>query len=191
MSLMLLGILNSQASGGGAGAYDLLETTTLTSSASSVTFSGLGSYSDYAHLQIRAVVRESSGAGGYTNSELTLNGDTGSNYSWHYLDGQGSSVSSVGYGSQPNVRLQSFSPGDGSPSGIFGAGVIDILDFNNASKNSTVRALHGALTSTNKGIFLTSGAWYNTDAITSINFAIGANSWVAGCRFSLYGIKGA
>ena len=185
-----LGLLGG-AAGGGGGAYDLLETTTLSSSASSVTFSGLGSYSDYAHLQIRAVVRESSGAGGYTNSQLTLNGDTGSNYSWHYMGGQGSSVSSVGYGTQPNVRLQSFAPGDGSPSGIFGAGVIDILDFNNGSKNSTVRALHGAITSTNNGIFLTSGAWFNTDAITSINFAIGSNSWVAGCRFSLYGIKGA
>ena len=191
MSFMLLGILNSQAAGGGGGAYDLLETTTLATSASSVTFSGLGSYSDYAHLQIRAVVRESSGAGGYTNSQLTLNADTGSNYSWHYLDGQGSSVSSVGYGSQPNVRLQSFSPGDGSPAGVFGSGVIDILDFNNGSKNSTVRALHGALTSTNKGIFFTSGAWYDTAAVTSISFAIGDNSWVAGSRFSLYGIKGA
>ena len=38
------------------GAYDLLETTTLTSSASSVTFSGLGSYTDYKHLQIRMVI---------------------------------------------------------------------------------------------------------------------------------------
>jgi hypothetical protein len=33
-------------------AFDLLETTTLTTSASSVTFSGLGAYSDYKHLQI-------------------------------------------------------------------------------------------------------------------------------------------
>jgi hypothetical protein len=37
MSFMLLGILNAQAAGGGgAGAFDLLETTTLATSASSV-----------------------------------------------------------------------------------------------------------------------------------------------------------
>jgi hypothetical protein len=140
-------------------------------------------------LQVRAVVRESSAAAGYTNSELRFNGDTGSNYSWHYLAGYGSSVLSTDAPNQPNVRLQSFAPGDGSPSGVFGVGVIDILDFASTSKNKTVRALHGALTSTNTGIALTSGAWYNTGAVTSINFAIGSNSFLAGTRFSLYGVK--
>jgi hypothetical protein len=171
---------------------DFLEEVVLTTSASSVTFSGLASYATagYKHLQIRAVVRESSAAVGYTNSELRFNGDTGSNYSWHYLAGKGSSVLSTDAPNQPNVRLQSFAPGDGSPSGVFGAGVIDILDFASTSKNKTVRALHGALTSTNTGIHLTSGAWYNTGAVTSINFAIGSNSFLAGTRFSLYGSKG-
>ena len=42
------------------GSFDLLETTTLSTSASSVTFSGLGAYSDYKHLQIRSVARDRS-----------------------------------------------------------------------------------------------------------------------------------
>ena len=189
MSLIPFGFWAASGAGGGAGAFDLLETTTLATSASSVTFSGLGAYSDYKHLQVRAIARESSATAGYTSSQLTFNSDTGSNYSWHYLQGYGSGIISTDAPNQPNVRLQGFAPGDGSPSGVFGVGVIDILDFASTSKNKTVRVLQGALTSTNTAIALTSGAWYNTGAVTSINFAIGSNSFLAGTRFSLYGVK--
>jgi hypothetical protein len=42
MSFMLLGILNSQAAGGGGGAFDLLETTTLTGTQNNISFTGWG-----------------------------------------------------------------------------------------------------------------------------------------------------
>ena len=64
--------------------FDLLETTTLTSNASSVSFSGLDAYSDYKHLQLRINGKFSSSV------RLQLNGDTGSSYSWHQIYGDGS-----------------------------------------------------------------------------------------------------
>jgi hypothetical protein len=190
MSFMLLGILNAQVSGGGAGAFDLLETTTLASSASSVTFSGLDAYSDYKHLQIRAVERFD-GAFSTTSTELIFNGDTSNSYSQHKLEGDGSSVSSDNKTNQDNIDLET-TPRANADSGIFSSRVIDILDFSSTNKNTTVRCLAGLVAPniSRTRVYLISGAYYSTDAITSLTFqpALSAN-YIAGTRFSLYGVK--
>ena len=183
---MLLGILNSQAAGGGGAAYDLLETTTLTSSASSVTFSGLGSYSDYAHLQIRAVTRNS---GAFTGGivDFILNSDTGANYSDHYLKGESGSVTSSGGISQNDVAIGDGAGGSNGAS-QFSTFVADFLDFSSGSKNTTIRSLSGLAASGRNIVSLRSGLYNSTDAITSIAFSDSAN-FVSGTRFSIYGIK--
>jgi len=185
MSFMLLGILNSQAAGGGAGAYDLLETTTLTSSASSVTFSGLGSYSNYAHLQVRYTMRLDSAFDGGTLL-YRLNSDSGSNYARHQLIGSGSSVLSQ---ASTTFNQAGYGIGGGAPANIFGTGVIDFLDFSSTAKNTTLRSLSGRVGAADS-ILLTSSLWNNTAAVTSLEL-YASNDLVSGCRFSLYGIKGA
>jgi len=187
MSLMLLGILNSQAAGGGGGAYDLLETTTLTSSASSVTFSGLGSYSDYAHLQIRLIARGNRSAT-IADTLLQINGDTGSNYAKHALFGTGSSVGSFGTASTSNIQI-GITPASTNTANLFGPSVVDILDFNSTSKNKTVRSLFGNAGSTSF-IGFYSGLWADTEAVTSLLIYPQANDFIAGSRFSLFGLKG-
>mgnify|MGYP003645637262 FL=1 len=57
MTPLPLGILALAGVTGGGAAYELLETTTLNSGASSITFSGLSAYSDFKHLQIRGTQR--------------------------------------------------------------------------------------------------------------------------------------
>jgi len=186
VSFTLLGILNSQAAAaGGAGAYDLLETTVLASSASSVTFTGLGSYSDYTHLQIRYVTQATS----TSDIFLRMNADTGSNYAYHWLQGTGSTVSSVGASSQNHIRVFG---ADANPGGdVFAPGVIDILDFSSSSKNTTTRTLAGRNATANR-IFLLSGLYNDTSAVTSISLTEGSTgNFVTGSRFSLYGIKAA
>jgi len=178
------------ASGGGAVlAYDLLETTTLTSSASSVTFSSLGSYSDYAHLQIRAVIKTDR-AGNLDNLIGRLNGDTGTNYSRHYLYGNGSSVGSAS--STPVDRMyMGRLPGDRT-AGSFSPTIIDILDFSSSAKNTTLRTLNGNLDGTYATeIYFTGNAWFDTDPVTSIELYGNSSNLDTGTRFSLYGIKGA
>jgi len=160
--------------------YDLLETTTLTSSASSVTFSGLGSYTDYKHLQIRYLSRTNDiydTFGIYLNSTNAVRG--------HELRGTGSSVTSS---ARTNSRITENAK-NSDPANAFAAGIIDILDFSDTSKNTTIRAISGdGIDKVELG-----SALYNfTAAITEIKFDIdvGSGSFVTGSRFSLFGVKG-
>jgi len=194
MSLILLGILNSQvAAAGGAAAYDLLETQTLGTAAASVTFTGLDAYSDYQHLQVRMLTR-STATGTNQNGRIFFNGDetfSGGNYYTHYLEGSGSSVSSSGGNYSGPFQL----PGDNIlPLQMFSATVVDILDFSSSNKNTTMRSLNGWPGSSGGGavnrIYLRSTLWNNTNAVTSMKIA-DATGFRIGSRFSLYGIKGA
>ncbi len=191
MSLIPLGFW--AASGGqaaGAGAYDLLETTILTSSASSVTFSSLGDYSDYKHLQIRAVGRIST-AINYTAAYMKFNGDSASNYSAHELVGTGSSVSSGGQANATQPFIWRVA-GANATSGSFGAALIDILDAFSTTKYKTVRSLSGGhyINASNPAIIqLTSSNWRSTSATNSLEFQSASGDFVAGPRISLYGVK--
>jgi hypothetical protein len=165
---------------------DFLEEVVLTSSSSSVTFSGLGAYAaDYKHLQIRAVARMS-----FANAERSLvlrfNSDTSSNYNNHGLYSSGSSVASY-YFADTYIGVGSFSAANAT-AGSFGAGVIDVLDAYATSKNTTIRTFTGAATTPQ--ISLRSGLWRNTAALTSITLLDPTSDLVAGSRFSLYGSKG-
>jgi len=177
-----------------AGAFDLLETTTLTSSASSVTFSGLDSYTDYKHLQIRFVARNSSlSDNGVAFMGMTLNGDAGTNYSWHSLTGNGSTVASSSSSNVNTMTLAKLPPRPDYPA--FASGVIDILDFSNSSKNTTIRTLSGNARRNLNTVVIDeiaeySGSWRNTNAVTSITLASAGSPLYTNSRFSLYGIKG-
>ena len=187
MSFMLLGILNAQATGGGAGAFDLLETTTLASSASSVTFTGLDAYSDYKHLQIRAIGR-SDKASDSDYIKVFFNADSAANYSAHRLAGTGSSVISSGYGST-SFPDGSYFPAASNTSNIFGVSVIDFLDFSSSNKNTTLRASNGFAGSAGNYVALHSSGWFNSSAVTSLSLNLNSSNFIAGSRFSLYGVK--
>jgi hypothetical protein len=182
MSLIPLGFW--AASGGGAGGtdFDLLETTVLASAVSSVTFTSLSSYTDYKHLQVRAVIGGTSGTGAQ-NLAMEIN-DSPFNTS-HWLMGNGSSVVSGKSVDSNVIRMNQIVP---TGSGEFGAAVIDILDFNNANKRGTIRGLGGHSASTNR-ITLGSGFEYlSASAINKIVFKSNENFSIA-TRFSIYGVK--
>jgi hypothetical protein len=191
MSLMLLGILNSQAAGGGGGAYDLLETTISNGSTNSITFSSINTLAaDYTHLQLRMITRYQNTTNSLQRNSVRLNGDSGSNYSVHTLLGDGSTVTSTAFTSTNRFILEEQLPGNGTTTGIFGAAVIDILDFASTSKNTTMRSLHGAVAGSENAIALASSAYLSTNAVTSIEITSLNDSWVSGSRFSLFGLKG-
>jgi hypothetical protein len=189
MSPLPLGIL-ALSGAGAAGAYDLLETQILTSTAASVEFTGLGSYSDYKHLQIRAVVQSTWPVDAMINCNIRVNSDSGSNYAQHYLLGDGSSVTSSFRTSSDSVTLDESvvaSSGD-----AFAAFITDILDFANTNKYKTFRTLAGGNTD-DSDISLQSGLWMNTNAITSLEITPQQSptyGFAVGSRLSLYGIRG-
>jgi len=192
MSFILLGILNSQAeAAGGAPAYDLLETTIVSgTTTSAVSFTGLGSYTDYKHLQVRMLVSGDPGDPGANSTVLTLNNDVGANYSSHQLHGDGSSARSRAEVSDTNIRLYQFEERAGD-NNVFGSAILDFLDFSNSNKNTTVRWLGGVnpASASDNRVTLGSGLYMNTNAITSITFT-SQDDFVPDSRFSLYGIKG-
>ena len=92
-------------------------------------------------MQIRFVAKTNR-SGSVDIVIMTLNGDTGSNYSWHSLGGNGSAVESTAGSSQVKINTVGVTAASAT-SGAMGAGVLDILDFANTSKNTTVRGLGG------------------------------------------------
>jgi hypothetical protein len=184
--LIPFGILSAAGIGSD---YELIESQILGSTAASITFSSLGAYSAvYKHLQLRLMAR-SNGPFGDDAIRLRLNADTGANYSYHVLGGNGSTVTSGAATGQTGTFPVQIA-GSSSAANIFGGGVIDILDAYSSTKNTTVRALSG-LTGAANLILLRSGAWLNTASITTIGLTpIDGSTFNVGSRFSLYGIKG-
>jgi hypothetical protein len=173
--------------------YELITTTILGTTAASITFSGLAAYASiYKHLQIRAVVRSDRAGLDRDLFYGRLNGDTGNNYSAHSLVGPGNAVVSFNAIPTSVFELFSYLPAATSTSGEFGAYVLDLLDAYSTSKNKTIRGLSsGTIRSSESGIILTSGVWRNTNAVTeAVLFSGTSNSFIAGSRFSLYGIRG-
>jgi hypothetical protein len=187
MTLSALGIFSAAGAGGVAGDYELISTSIISgTSTTSVVFDVSTLASTYRHLQIRALARTSS-TSAFLN--LRLNGDSASNYGWHLLRGDGSSVTSAAGSSQPEIFLPR-TTGSSETANTFGAYVVDILDSFSTTKNKTIRNLSGSSSSPYSEITLTSGHWRNTASLTSVTFLAGGGNLVAGSRFSLYGIRG-
>lgn len=183
----ILGIWASQ--GRVQGDFESIATVTVGAGGSStVTFSSIPS--TYKHLQIRGICRT-------TRSDLqdgikvNFNSDTGNNYSWHYLRGDGSLTGAGAFTSVGNICASFDLVGANAGSNIFGGFIIDILDYSNTNKNKTTRTLAGADLNGSGSIGLCSGLWQSTSAINSITLAPywGAFNWVQNSQFALYGCK--
>jgi hypothetical protein len=187
--LIPFGVLS--AAGAGGKTYELIESAILSTTTSSVTFSSLATYaSTYKHLQVRIVARTDNAD---TNDAIGMrfNADSGANYDFHQLVGNGTSVTSSAL---INITRSGYGVGAGATAGasIFGSSVLDILDVY-AAKNKTVRTLGGLFVAADAArvIFLRSTAWRNTSSVTSLTFnPVTGSNFVAGTRISLYGIRG-
>jgi len=170
------------------GDYESIQTYTVgAGGASDITFSSIPS--TFTHLQVRAIARSTT-AGTLDNAQLQFNLDTGSNYKSHFLYGTGSSAAAGVSGGTTNI-LAGRVTGATSGGSIFGTLIIDILDYKNTNKNTTVRTLTGWDGNGSGEIFFESGLWINTAAVTAIRlFPTAATNWVQYSQFSLYGIQG-
>ena len=159
------------------------------SGASSITFSNIPQ--NYEHLQVRLIVRTDRAADTQDAVNMRFNSDTGSNYSWHYISGNGSSVTSGAGSSASLIFNAAIGTAASATSGIFGVSFIDILDYKNTNKYKTTRSLTGQDINGGGVCQFFSGNWMNTSAITTITFTpnIGTNM-VQYSQFALYGIRG-
>jgi len=168
--------------------YESIATVTVGSGGSStVTFSSIPS--TYTHLQLRAIARCNRSGLGQAGCRIRFNSDTGSNYAFHQLYGNGSLAGSEGYSSQTEMNLGEL-PAATAPANTFGVVLLDILDYANTDKYKVMREI-GANDRNGAGqIGYNSGLWLNTNAITSITLFETVSSWIEYSSFALYGIKG-
>lgn len=188
----LLNNIAALLSGVGAAAatsYESIATVTVgAGGSSSISFTSIPS--TYKHLQVRGIAR-STRAQTADYIALQLNSDTGSNYSYHGLQGDGSTAAAFGFGTQTFMDVERAAAATASAN-VFGVFVFDILDYANTSKYKTMRNLGGFDNNGSGEIYLTSGSWQNTNAITTITLKtqLGTSNFAQYSTVALYGIKG-
>ncbi len=158
--------------------YEKIATTTLGSSAATVTFSSIsGAYTDL------VLITNSATGTNDIDMYIQVNGDTGSNYSWTRITGNGTSAaSSRASSSNLGYRVGNMS---GSNVGQNNA----IIQFQNYSNTTTYKTILSRSNNPSLLIELFVGLWRSTSAITQIEIKAQASySFSIGSTFTLYGI---
>jgi hypothetical protein len=167
--------------------YESIATVLLSGNQSTVTFSSIPS--TYKHLQLRWTAKTDRAD---TDDVVLMqfNSDAGSNYAWHWLRGNGSAAIASATANASNIAIQYGASGNSGATNTFGNAVMDILDYGSTSKYKTVRSLQGFDLNGSGWIYLESGLWQSTSAITSIvlDQQYGSN-FTQYSSFALYGIK--
>ena len=168
------------------GSYDAIGTATVGSGGqSTITFSSIPG--TYKHLQIRAIAKDSQASSSHS-LRIQFNSDTGSNYTYHAVIGDGSSASAGALTSQTNL-FPGFVMGT-TGTNVFAVSIHDILDYANTNKYKVIRTLSGVDNNGSGNMGLFSGLWINTNAITSITILPAASTnFTQYSQFDLYGIK--
>lgn len=167
------------------GDFESIQTYSSISGQNSITFSSIPQ--TFKHLQIRTSTLATTD--GYIESRV--NADSGSNYAWHILTGQGSATGASGQPSQTKLRITGFNNQMDTTNPY--VSITDILDYTNTNKYTTFRTLSGLDSNGAGDINLISGVWLNSAAVTSIEFFLSptsAKTFRTGSHIALYGIKG-
>jgi hypothetical protein len=160
--------------------YTPLATNTLSSNQASVTFSSIaGTYTDL------VLIVSSQQSPTFNTQYIRYNGDSGNNYSYTLISGNGSVVVSARV-SDNNAWYTGYY--GVPPTDSFGIEIYNIQNYSNSTTYKT------GLARTNRasgGVDATVGLWRNTAAITSITYGISGGTLVTGSTFTLYGIASA
>jgi hypothetical protein len=159
--------------------YIPIASQTLTSAASSVTFSAIPQ-------TFRDLIIVVSATGTVdVNIFMTLNGDTGSNYTSVRMFGTGSSALSSTDSARADWRISSNAVVSSTPTQNY---IIQVFDYAQTDKHKT--GLWRANSPT-AGVAAAAGRYASTSNVTSFSMTtLNANTYAAGSVFSLYGIEG-
>jgi hypothetical protein len=159
--------------------YELIDSTVLGSSSASVTFSSIPA--DYRDLVLVAEPEATTASAEEIRIELVINSDTGSNYSYVRMGGDGSSASSSS-GTLSWVLFNGF-----LADGERGIRIAQLMDYSATDKHTTLLVRDS---STDVGrVEATAVRWANTSAVTSVEVRTRSGNYAAGSTFYLYGIS--
>ncbi len=200
MSFMLLGILNSQAAGGGVpSSYDHITTTTLTSSTSQISVSlGANPYADYKHLRILFMSRSTRNDiidtvrirfNNQTASGYSFHGGRVENTDWSTGDSKGtffpyitlnktwaSQVNSNAW-TQMTLEFPNFRSTDMKPQVLFSGGGMAAPNNSSATQVKFGSGLNSNISA--------------SSVLSSVQFLMASDSFAAGTEVRIYGLKDA
>ena len=161
--------------------YEAISTTTISSSTATITLSSIpGTYTD---LVLITTAKTSNAA----DIWIRVNGDSGSNYSYAELDGNGTTVAASKASSQSNGLLLDWW---GTPS--TDNSHLCICQFNNYSSTVHHKTMLSRANRAASGVDFIQSKWSSTAAITSLTLRFsGGTTFEADTVVSLYGIKAA
>jgi hypothetical protein len=165
--------------------YTPLANLTLGSSAASVTFSSIPA--TYRDLIVVLNIR-STHSGDEDYALMRFNGDTGSNYSYVFMNGSGAAATSGTASSSTFINDSNFAA-NSATANVFTPAVINIQDYSATDKHKTTISRSNSTTASGQ-VSATAGRWANTAAITSVAFTCfqSGASYASGSTFSLYGV---
>jgi len=169
------------------GSYDAIATANGTGSSNTINFTSIPS--TYKHLQIRGIVKSTTAGSSFSSVGFNVNSDTSSSYTRHILYGNGATAYAYGVSAGTTWYIGGNDFPTAGYTSIFGAHIIDILDYANTNKNKTVRALTGCDVNGAGEILLSSTVFIKTDAISSIQLVSASGNFATNTQYALYGIK--
>ena len=156
--------------------YDLLESVTLATAASSVTFSSI----DQSYGDLIIIVN----ALGSTTLEarIRLNSDSGSNYNSVRMSGNGSTATSASLASQTSGSLSVIADATTGEAILL---KVEIQDYTATDKHKSMLARANQSAT---GTEATALRWASTAAVTAIEILTSTGNWAIGGTFNLYGV---
>lgn len=168
--------------------YELIQTTTTTTSSAGITFDNISS--NFTDLKI-IVTPISAVASNYFY--LRFNNDAFGNYSFNEIYTNGSGA--YGYQSSSGTTYlgTNFYTTFGTDSNNGYMSSIDIFDYSNTTSYKNILSRNSAVTDPNfPGTEFVNGVWMKTEAITRVDLvSASTNNLASGTVASLYGIKAA
>ena len=164
-----------------AATYEPIATTTLGSNASTYTFSSIpGTYTDL------VLVCNASTTTDNVNYYLQFNSDSATNYSFTYLEGDGSSAAS-----SKSSGISYLYVARGSSNSYFDVIVANIMNYSSTTNYKAVLSRYALGLGLGKRNSIHVGSWSSNSAITSITIGSNGGTLKSGSTFTLYGIKAA
>ena len=168
-----------------ANTYQLIQAQTLSSTATSVTFSSIPS--TYTDLLIKLSVRDARATLAVSDIWFNFNGTgVGANIGGRYLYGSGSSAANSTISSNGELG---FGTGNGATASTFGNAEVYIPDYAGSNYKAISSDSSTETNATGGFNLLLAGTWGSTAAITSIAMTPFTSPFAINSTFYLYGIK--
>lgn len=170
------------------GGYDSIATFTVPSGGvTEIVFAGIPQ--GYEHLQIRGLDMVTYATDDQGYSSVQFNGDVSASYTRHQLTASGT-AGPGGYGAGSITSgVIGFSSLASTRTSDFCINIIDIYDYSNPIKNTTVKSSSGMDFNGSGFIGIFSCTWVKTDPVTTIKLFSTNGSFRQNTTYSLYGLR--